>query len=98
MAGAVAISLAGYRLVLGRGRPLLAERFHLPTGQDIDVRLVGGAALFGAGWGLGGFCPGPAVTALALAAPGTLIFVAAMLAGMWLARGMAGRLAAKVHT
>jgi hypothetical protein len=54
--------------------------------KDIDARLVGGAALFGVGWGLSGFCPGPAITSLALLAKGTLVFVPAMLAGIALAR------------
>ena len=86
MAGAVVVTFAGYRLVLRRPRPVLAERFYLPTAKDIDARLVGGAALFGIGWGLSGFCPGPAITSLALLAKGTLVFVPAMLAGILLAR------------
>lgn len=86
MAGAVAVTLIGYRLVLRRPKPVLAERFHLPAAKDIDARLLAGAALFGVGWGLSGFCPGPAVTSLALLAKGTLVFVPAMLAGILLAR------------
>jgi hypothetical protein len=86
MAGAVVVTFAGYRLVLRRPRPVLAERFYLPTAKDIDARLVGGAALFGIGWGLSGFCPGPAITSLALLAKGTLVFVPAMLAGVAVAR------------
>ena len=86
MAGAVVVTFAGYRLVLRRPRPVLAECFYLPTAKDIDARLVGGAALFGIGWGFSGFCPGPAITSLALLAKGTLVFVPAMLAGILLAR------------
>ena len=86
MAGAVVVTLVGYRLVLRRPSPLLAERFHLPAVKDIDARLVGGAALFGIGWGLSGFCPGPAITSLALLAKGTLVFVPTMFAGLALAR------------
>lgn len=86
MGGAVAVAFVGFRLVLGRGRPLLDTAFHLPTKRDIDRPLLLGAALFGIGWGLGGFCPGPAFTALGLGAPGTYAFVPAMLAGMWAAR------------
>jgi uncharacterized membrane protein YedE/YeeE len=86
MAGAVAVTLVGYRAALRRPRPILAERFYLPTAKDIDLRLLGGAALFGIGWGLSGFCPGPAVTSLALLAKGTLAFVPAMIAGLVLAR------------
>jgi hypothetical protein len=86
MAGAVAVTLAGYRLALRRPRPILAERFYLPTAKDVDARLLAGAALFGVGWGLSGFCPGPAVTSLALLAKGTLVFVPAMIGGLVLAR------------
>jgi uncharacterized membrane protein YedE/YeeE len=86
MTGAVVVTFAGYRLVLRRPRPVLAERFYLPAAKDIDARLVGGAALFGIGWGLSGFCPGPAITSLLLLAKGTLVFVPAMLAGILLAR------------
>ena len=91
MGGAVAVAFVGYRLVLRRPRPLLADRFELPTRRDVDARVVAGPAVFGIGWGLGGFCPGPALTALGLAAPGTLAFVPAMLAGMWAARMLAAR-------
>ena len=90
MAGAVAVTFIGYRLVLRRPKPVLAERFYLPTAKDIDVKLIAGAALFGVGWGLSGFCPGPAVTSLVLLAKGTLVFVPAMIAGLVLAR-LAGR-------
>lgn len=86
MAGAVLTTALGYRLVLRRPRPLLAEAFQLPTRRAVDGRLLLGAALFGIGWGLGGFCPGPALASLGLAAPGTLAFLPAMLAGMALAR------------
>ena len=86
MAGAVVVTLVGYRFVLRRPKPLLAERFYLPAVKDIDARLVSGAALFGIGWGLSGFCPGPAITSLPLLAKGTLVFVPAMLAGIGLAR------------
>lgn len=82
MGGAIIVALPGYRLVLGRSAPGLAERFHLPSSSAIDARLVGGAALFGAGWGLVGFCPGPAIAALSLADVRVLVFVLAMVAGM----------------
>jgi uncharacterized membrane protein YedE/YeeE len=86
MLGAVVVTFAGYRLVLRRPRALLAERFFLPTLKEIDARVILGPAIFGIGWGLSGFCPGPAITSLALLAKGTLIFVPAMLAGIGLAR------------
>lgn len=93
MAGAVLVTFIGYRLVLSRPKPMLAPRFFLPAAKDIDARLIGGAALFGVGWGLSGFCPGPAITSLPLLAKGTLAFVPAMLAGLAIAR-LAGREAA----
>ncbi len=86
MAGAAVVTLIGYRLLLRRPKPVLAARFYLPAAKDIDARLVGGAALFGIGWGLSGFCPGPAITSLPLLAKGTLVFVPAMLAGLAFAR------------
>ena len=86
MGGAVIVAFIGYRLVLARPAPLAADRFHLPTRNDIDARILTGPAIFGVGWGLGGFCPGPALTALGLGATGTLAFVPAMLLGMWAAR------------
>ncbi len=86
MAAAVAVTMAGYRLVRQRPRPFCAPAFAPgPTG-GIEPRLFAGPAVFGIGWGLAGFCPGPALVALPLAAPGTLIFVPAMLAGMAAAR------------
>jgi uncharacterized protein len=91
MVGAVAVTLIGYRFVLKRSRPLLAEQFHLPDRNDVDLRVVVGPAIFGVGWGLAGFCPGPALTALGFGAPPAFLFVAAMLAGMLLARWIADR-------
>lgn len=92
MGGAVAVAFVGYRLVLRQPAPVAAERFHLPTARGIDERVVVGPAIFGFGWGLSGFCPGPALTGLGLGAPGTLAFVPAMLAGMWAARLAVARL------
>src|ERR1700716_2354300 len=86
MAGAVAVTFVGFRFVLQRSRPLFARRFHLPTKREPDLRIVAGPAIFGVGWGLAGFCPGPALTALGFGSRAAFIFVAAMLTGMWLAR------------
>lgn len=91
MGGAAVTTFIGYRLVLRRQRPVLAENFQLPSRREIDGRLVLGAGLFGIGWGLGGFCPGPALTAVGLGAMGTLWFVPAMFVGMLVARQIAGR-------
>ncbi|MCT9000622.1 YeeE/YedE family protein, partial [Chelativorans intermedius] len=72
MGGAVLVSFIGFRLVLTRSQPVAGGRFQLPTKSDIDRRIVVGPAIFGIGWGLGGFCPGPALTSLGLGATGTL--------------------------
>lgn len=86
LGGAVATTFIGYRLVWKRGAPWLASSFSLPTRRDLDARLLGGAALFGVGWGLSGYCPGPAVASVAgLSAPLAAMLVA-MAAGWWLAR------------
>lgn len=83
MAGAIAVHFFAYRLVPRLPRPLWAGGWSLPTRRDVDGRLLVGAVLFGAGWGLGGYCPGPAITSLAAGAASTLIFTGSMLAGMW---------------
>src|SRR5258708_37294789 len=70
MAGAGAGTFVGFRVVLQRSRPLFAERFHLPTKRELDLRIVAGPAIFGVGWGLAGFCSGPARTALRVCARG----------------------------
>ena len=86
MGGALAVAFLGYRIVLRRPAPLLDSRFHLPTGRDIDLPLIGGSALFGIGWGIAGFCPGGSIPALGLGRPEALLFTIAMLAGILLAR------------
>ncbi|MET4068311.1 putative membrane protein YedE/YeeE [Bradyrhizobium sp. S3.2.6] len=102
MAGAVAVTFVGFRHVLKLAHPLFAERFSVPTRSDIDLKIVVGPAIFGVGWGLAGFCPGPALTALGFGSTSAVIFVAAMCAGMVLARFIAKlqsstRIAAPVH-
>ena len=82
MAAALAVSAPGFMLVKGRSRPMLAPRNFWPTRDGIDRPLVIGSAMFGAGWGLVGLCPGPALENLATLSPGVLVFVAAMAAGM----------------
>jgi uncharacterized membrane protein YedE/YeeE len=89
MAGAVAVTTLGYRIVLARPRPVLARAFQLPSQKAVDGKLVAGAAIFGVGWGLSGLCPGPAIASLGLGAPGVLAFAPAMLAGMAVARFLA---------
>ncbi|HLK87681.1 MAG TPA: DUF6691 family protein [Candidatus Binataceae bacterium] len=84
MLGAIAVYSIAYRLVRGRRAPLLGERFLIPERMDIDRNLIAGAAMFGAGWGLAGFCPGPAITSLASGAAPVALFVIAMVAGIYL--------------
>ncbi len=86
MGAAVVVSFIGYRLVRRGPRPWLAPAFHLPHEYNVDAALLLGAALFGAGWGLAGYCPGPALAALPALLPGTAQFVLAMLAGLGLVR------------
>lgn len=81
LVGAVATTWLAFRLVLRRQRPLLEDRFRLPLSRAIDRPLVIGALLFGIGWGLAGYCPGPALVGAAAGVDSALIFVAAMLAG-----------------
>ncbi len=82
--GAIFVHATLRQLTRGRPSAILGERFTVPTRKDIDPRLVGGAAVFGLGWGLSGYCPGPALTALASGRATVLIFVGAMIGGMWL--------------
>lgn len=88
MVGAIAVHLAALRLILERGSPVLAERFGIPTRQDIDLRLVGGAALFGVGWALGGYCPGPGLVSSGSGLGEGLVFTAALTVGMLLFHGL----------
>jgi len=82
MIGAIAVHAVAYRLITRRSSPLVDTRFHLPTRKDIDARLVLGAALFGVGWGLAGYCPGPGLVSAAGGAVPALVFVAGMTLGM----------------
>nr|AMK59620.1 putative transporter component YeeE/YedE family [uncultured bacterium UPO76] len=82
MASALAVSAAGYVLAQRRDRTWLGEALLIPTRRDIDGSLVGGAALFGVGWGLVGLCPGPALASLSRGSFEVGLFVAAMLAGV----------------
>ena len=84
MGGAVAITFIGYRWVLRRPMPVLADAFQIPTRRDIDGRLILGALMFGVGWGMAGFCPGPALTALGSGSVEVTVFAGAMFAGFWL--------------
>ena len=84
MGGAIAVGVFGFAAARRRSLSWTGERMELPTQRAIDTRLVGGGVLFGIGWGIAGFCPGPAVVALGGGLGQAAIFVVAMLAGMWL--------------
>jgi len=90
MGGALLVAVPAYRFFPKRPSPVLEEDFDLPKKQTIDAPLIGGSALFGVGWGIVGFCPGPAVAALGTGLAPVFAFVAAMLAGMafhsWISR------------
>ena len=90
MGGALVVTFIGYRLVLTRARPMFDTRFHIPDRTDLDARLIFGSAVFGIGWGVGGFCPGPALVSGTLGGWPTWAFLISMLVGMWLA-GMLSR-------
>ena len=92
MGAGLLVTLLGYQIIFKRKAPLFAPSFRLPTSQDIDTKLLGGAALFGVGWGLGGFCPGPAVASLVFGRAESITFIIAMAAGMILAKQIQKRL------
>lgn len=91
LGGAVIVAALGFRLVLRRENPVYGQTFHLPTARDIDARIILGPALFGIGWGLAGFCPGPALTALGGGGTSAATFVISMSAGMIVARWLSDR-------
>lgn len=84
MVVAITVTSIGFAIARRRGRPFFADRYHWPTKTQIDPPLVIGAVIFGAGWGMVGLCPGPAVENLATLSPQVLVFVVAMLIGMTL--------------
>ncbi|WP_271204529.1 YeeE/YedE family protein [Methylopila jiangsuensis] len=82
LGGAVAVASVGVQIARRMNRPAFDDDFHLPATRPIDGKLIAGAAMFGVGWGMAGLCPGPAVASISLGVPKTLVFLAAMLAGM----------------
>ena len=82
MGGAVIVMAVAWRIVPRMVGPALADQFHVPARSDLTPGLIGGAALFGIGWGIAGLCPGPGIAALVIEPTAAAIFVAAMLAGM----------------
>lgn len=89
LGGAVVTTYLGYRWVLKQPAPLLAGRFQLPSKQDLDAKLLGGATLFGVGWGLSGYCPGPAIASLGGASLPLLAMLVTMVLGWWIAKRVA---------
>ena len=88
MGGAVVVAFLGYKIVLRRPAPIMDAKFHLPDNPRIDGRLLGGSALFGIGWGIAGFCPGGALPALGTGQIDVFVFVAALIAGIFAAKGL----------
>jgi uncharacterized membrane protein YedE/YeeE len=88
MGGAVVVAFIGYRNVFRRPAPIIDSKFHLPDNPHLDARLLGGSALFGVGWGIAGFCPGGALPALGTGRIEVLAFVAALIAGVFAAKGL----------
>ena len=86
MGGGLLTAMIGYQLLFRRGKPFFADRFDLPGTSLINAKLVGGAALFGLGWGISGICPGPAIAGLVFGYSQSFIFVAAMAVGILAAR------------
>lgn len=86
MGGALIVTFVGYRIVFGRERPIFEGRFVLPTARNLDARLIGGSAVFGVGWGIAGFCPGGALPALGTGRIEVILFVIAMLGGIFAAK------------
>jgi hypothetical protein len=84
LGGAVVVAFIGVQVMKRMRHPALGDSFHVPTNRQIDPPLIIGSALFGLGWGIGGFCPGPAVASLPIGIPQTVLFVIAMLVGMTL--------------
>lgn len=96
MVGAIAVYFVLHRLITRRATPLFGVRFHLPTRKDLDVRLLFGAGLFGIGWALGGYCPGPGLVSAASGSLTALSFVISMAVGMKLEQLASARWA-RVH-
>lgn len=84
MGGAIAVGLFAFALAKTRTTSFLGGAMHLPLSREIDRRLAVGSLVFGVGWGLAGFCPGPAIVSAGAGHPKAIAFVLAMLAGMWL--------------
>ncbi len=88
MGGAVFVAAVGYQLVFRRARPIFEPSFNVPVSRRIDTKLVAGSAVFGIGWGIAGFCPGAALPVIGTGRSDVLIFMAALVAGLLLAKAL----------
>lgn len=95
MVGAIAVYAVAFRLIVRRASPVFGARFEVPTRRDLSPGLILGAVTFGIGWGLAGYCGGPAIVSLATGNLDVVVFVVAMVAGMALARGLRAAAAAR---
>ena len=86
MGGAIIVTMPGFWLVQKRTKPFFFFFFYIPKAKDFDIRLMLGAGIFGVGWGLGGLCPGPALTSISISNNGIIIFVFTMIVGMLIAK------------
>lgn len=91
MGGAVVVTFIGYRLVLGRERPIYEPQFDIPQNRKLDTKLLAGAGIFGVGWGIAGFCPGGALPVVGTGNVNVLLFMVALIAGMFFARFLMSR-------
>ncbi|MBV1869355.1 MAG: YeeE/YedE family protein [Gammaproteobacteria bacterium] len=91
LGGAVMVTVVMFRFVLKRTTPLLEKEFYLPVAEAIDVRLIAGAVIFGLGWGLYGYCPGPALAAISYLQPSNSLFVVSLVVGTLGARWWSAR-------
>ena len=95
MGGALMVTAIGYRLVMRRAAPACDTQFHVPGNRQLDARLLGGSLVFGIGWGIAGFCPGGALPAIGTGRIEVLVFVAALIIGILIAKTLQTRTAAK---
>ena len=95
LGGAVGVTLISFRFVLRQPHPILSPQFYLPTRRDIDRTLLIGAGIFGIGWGIAGYCPGPGIVATVLGVANPFIFLGAMVTGSFLGRALAPKLTPK---
>ncbi|GGE56778.1 YeeE/YedE family protein [Actibacterium pelagium] len=97
MGGALIVTFIGYRLVMRREAPVCDKQFHVPSSRTIDAKLIGGSLVFGVGWGIAGFCPGGALPAIGTGSVDVLVFCAALVVGILLAKTLQTRAAANAH-